>query len=171
MPTRANTIGKLLVWVLALLAPVQPVLALDCSCLCKLTSSGLDQEKCQKPNLHSNEHTNCCHHQSKRTSAATAVENDRGLASTQFAAPRHPGCRPCNCPDDCNCHLRHATRIGILATLVTRVSKDLCGVPLGQVMLSLLLPLHEQRADARPHNFSREISALAVCALLCRFAS
>ena len=171
MPSRASTIGKMLVWVLALLAPLQPVLALDCSCLCKLAYNGCDQKKCQKPEHHSNEHTSCCHHHSNRTSPATAVEDDHGKTSKHFADTRLPGCRPCNCPQDCNCHLRHATRIGILTTPVTRIGKDLCGVPLEQITLGLPLPIHEQLADAYPQNFCRETSALAVCALLCRFAS
>jgi hypothetical protein len=171
MPAWGRAIGKVLVWVLVLLAPVQPILALDCLCLCKLASNDADQEKCQKTELRSNEHASCCHRCSNRASAATAVENGGGIAFTRVAERRLPGCPPCDCPQDCNCHLRHATRIGILPTPVTRVSNDLCGIPLGNVALCLPLPVYEERTDARPHNFFRETSALAVCALLCRFAS
>ncbi len=170
MPTWARTTRKVLVWVLVLLAPVQPVLALDCLCVCNLASNGVAQEKRQKREHNSDEQTSCCHHHKCRISAATAVENKHNTASTHVAAPPLPGCRPCDCPQDCNCHLRHATRLGILASTVTRVSKDLCGVPLGNVALCLPLSVHEERTDASPHNFSRETSALAVCALLCRFA-
>lgn len=166
----ARTIGNALVWVLVLLAPVQPVLALECSCVCKLAGSSLCQETCQEPENHSHEGTGCCHHHKNKTVATTAVEKDHNTASTHVADPPLSGCQPCNCPQDCNCHLRHATRIGILATSVTRVSKDLCGIPLGNVDLCPLLSVHEERTDARPHNFFRETSALAVCALLCRFA-
>ncbi len=166
----ARTIGNVLVWVLVLLAPVQPVLALDCSCICKLAGNRFDQEECQKPECHSHEHTNGCHHHKNRTSTATATENEHNTAPTHVADSPRPPCRTCDCPQDCNCHLRHATRIGILATSVTRVNKDLCGVPLANVDLCPLLSVHEERTDARPHNFFRETSALAVCALLCRFA-
>jgi hypothetical protein len=171
MPMRASAIGKLLVWVLALLAPLQPILALDCSCCCKVASSAIKQGTCQRAEGHCKEHASCDHRHTERPLSETAVENDRGTASSLGADPPLPGCRPCNCPQDCNCHVRHATRIGILTTHVARIGKDACGVPLGQITLGLLLPLYEQRANARPHHFSRETSALAVCALLCRFAS
>ena len=171
MPMRATRAGKALVWVLALLAPAQPVLALDCSCCCKVVSSAVEQGSCKRSACHCQEHLSCGHREAEQTPVATAVHDDHGQPSAIDAERRFSGCHPCNCPQDCGCHLRHATRLGILSAPAARVTRDLWSVPSANVSLCLTLPMHEQQTDAPPRNFCREISALAVCALLCRFAS
>ena len=171
MPMWARSIGKALVWVLVLLAPVQPVLALDCTCCCKIESSVIKQPSCQQAVCNHHEHASCNHRHAEQPPAAPAVQNTDDLTSAQIAERRFSGCRPCNCPQDCGCHLRHATRLGILSVPAARVNKDLCGVPVGHVSLFVSLPIQEQRTDTHPKNFCRETSALAICALLCRFAS
>lgn len=171
MPMRATKAGKALVWVLALLAPAQPVLALDCSCCCKVVSSAGDQHACKRASCPCQEHVSCGHREAEQTPDATATHDDHDQPGNTDAERRFSGYHPCNCPQDCGCHLRHATRLGILSAPAARVTKDLCSVPLAYVSLRFTLPMHEQQTDAPPRNFCREISALAVCALLCRFAS
>ena len=171
MPARVRTIGNVLVWVLVLLAPMQPVLALDCSCCCKIASKATKQRSCQRAECHCQENTSCGHREVEQPPAAATAQNDHDQTAAIAAERRFSGCRPCNCPQDCGCHLRHATRIGILSAPAARITKDLCSVPVGYASLRFTLLIREHLTDASPRNFCREISALAVCALLCRFAS
>jgi hypothetical protein len=53
----------------------------------------------------------------------------------------------------------------------TRVINDSCCAPITDTSPRLLLAIDQQLTTTRPQNFCRETSALALCALLCRFAS
>ena len=167
----AKIISRLFVWVLALLAPLQPILALDCSCVCQGDSEGRDHGICADADCEPAGHTACEHCHTKRTTHATAEDRDTNETHGNVGHQWLPGCRSCDCPQDCKCHLRHATRIGILSAPASRVSKDLSGVPLGQMQLPMPVGVIAQSNASLPQNFSREMPALAVCALLCRFSS
>ena len=167
MPAVARTTVNRLAWVLALLAPLQPILALDCSCgsecsVTKTSNGGRPITKCSKS------HAGCGH---RHAPPAHSSESKNGDAWGNLLCQWLPGCRPCECPQGCDCHLRHLTRLGILSAPATRVQKDLSGVPLGQMQMAMPATAIALLDDSCPRNLAREMPALAVCALLCRFAS
>ena len=170
MPNWARSIGKALVWVLVLLAPVQPVLALDCSCSCKNSGTASKPRSCQGTGCPCDKPAACSHRHAK-PAAATRVQCNHDPSSERLGVRRPAGSCPCDCPQDCGCHLRHATRHGILSSPATRVTNDWGCAPIAAITQCLLIRTDSQPPTTRHTNFFRETSALAICARLCRFAS
>ena len=171
MPIWARSIGKALVWVLVLLAPVQPVLALDCSCRCRIAGTAIKPRSCQQTECPCEKPAACSHRHAEPLAAATYVQGNHDQSSEHNGARQPAGSCPCSCPRDCGCHLRHATRLGILSSPATQVINHLGCAPVGDISPRLLIGIDQQLATTRHKNFFCETSALALCARLCRFAS
>ena len=171
MPMWARSIGKAPVWVLVLLAPVQPVLAIDCSCCCRIADTATKPRSCQRTECPCEKPAACSHRHVEPSAAATGVQGNHEQSSEHEGARRPAGSCPCSCPQDCGCHLRHATRLGILSSPATQVINHSGCASVGAIIPRLLIGIDEQLATKRHQNFFCETSALAICALLCRFSS
>jgi len=169
MRTFARTIRAVLVCVLALLASVQPILTLGCQCTCKLPASSIENDESSASDCGARCGGKCQCHQARST-ASTKADEDAANRATVLG-DWLPDCRPCSCPKDCNCHLRHLTRLGISPASRAQINKDLDGAALPPVARSFPPALDSIAIDGRQLDFPRETSALAVCARLCRFAS
>lgn len=163
MPQVARTIRKLLSWVLVLLAPLQPVLALDCSCSCK-TDAKCAEKACKHEGA-TPAKTGRCGHSHRHV----VKKSERPAKETRLACI--PGCRPCHCPSDCDCHLRHANHLGSTTRAATRPAKDVAKIPLPPVTIQSDTANRGIALCPVWYSATRETSALATCALLCRFAS
>jgi len=170
MRTFARAIRAALVWMLALLASVQPILALDCQCSCKQPVSSPEKIDSSSSACDVGCGGKCLCHKAGSKKASPKLEKDATNRATALG-DWLPNCWPCGCPKDCHCHLRHLTRLGISPASTTQIKKDLAGAslsPIAQPFTLATCPL----ANVGPQlNFPRETSALAVCARLCRFAS
>jgi hypothetical protein len=173
MRFRDKMTAKVLAAVLALLATVQPAFALYCSCDCAATAEACGQDKLDPAESCTHQHNACksghCHGKSKKgccSKCPTRKNNtDEGLARKSL--PIHP----CQCPQGCECHLRHVIRAGIVKSADAPICLDTWSVPLDFVAANPWKPISMNTAIHRIQRPPQERSALAVCALLCHFVS
>jgi len=109
--------GKVLSCLLTLLATVQPTFVSLCLCPCRDCESSLSQESCdcEKHCLHSDEACDDC------PSCTHCQDSQLGEASSKSWCL---GLLPCDCPKECDCHLRHSTPNGSEPTAGPRVTKQ-----------------------------------------------
>lgn len=170
MNSVARLSTKALIWLLAAMVPVQPVLSLDCSCHCQ-PHAECRHDQCQQFDGHAHAHRHC----------HAAHEDDGTLANCEGSCVEEQsssswgldwtGIRPCQCPRDCDCQLRHEVCEGI-----PNASKDrTCANP-------AVAPHDDYAANGAREStvaatvlFSRrtahERTALELCAHLCRFTA
>ncbi len=167
-------IAKLVIWLLAGVIPVQPMLAIDCACPCRPSE---ENSGCSPPRALSefrshqhDSHTGCnCHSQSEqpRSEERLAEEINAGLLHLiNFLV-----LNPCGCPDDCDCNLQHLPKHLVADStkpeLPSSVHFTIVAVP-NVIELS-----NACTAQEFPFGFraATELTALQHCALLCRFTS
>lgn len=156
---------KQLCWGLALLALAQPVLSLDCPCVCDSYRIPAGDEI---PASHGHDgDASCCHH-----GHADSVSNDSCRDSTSLTVLALVQFHDCQCPRDCHCHWRHADGQAVVISPKTsnnawRLKASLSdGLYVIRALLSHELPgklCEQERLPA--------VSAQSACAVLCRFLS
>lgn len=155
---------KPLIWMLATLAAVQPLLATDCRCTCRAHNDSpavveTDRAAHLTPPTCCSKHCRCS--SSKRS-------NSRG--STVAVAYRIRFA-PCDCPTDCECQSRHWTGSDVLrqfSAIKGSIHDSLIS------KLTSTVPVVSESECVSPAGFGRygaavPISALPLCAALCRF--
>ncbi len=173
MRHRDKVTAKVLAGVLALLATVQPAFALYCSCDCVATADNCCQDACEHDKDLAPKCKSCksghCHGKLKKGIASKCPsrkkKSDDGLARKSL--PIHP----CQCPQGCDCHLRHVIRIGIVQHPEALTSLDLSEVSHVEAAGHECETISATASIYLTHHPAHERSALALCALLCRFAS
>lgn len=163
--------AKLVIWLLAGAIPAQPVLSLDCACSCHTC----DVAECcdSTPGVacpsHEERGSHSCgkHHRKSNatnTSGTTATQTQKSV--TVFAL----GFRPCQCPADCDCQLKHEARAAVVES--TKVKIDLTLAKMCFATLALGLPGTDSSSACRGSRCApSERTALETCAHLCRFTS
>lgn len=156
-----------LIWLLASLAPAQPVLSQDCSCHFDDAQAESCREKCG----HHGAHAHGCNDASL-DDCQDDLECKHIFVDEPFHCSRlmSLGIRPCQCPSDCNCQLRHEVRIGIISAAKEPTRADNAAAP---HQVSASDSARASIATAKPfctRNSPQKRTALEICAHLCRFA-
>jgi len=150
---------KLLSCLLALLTGVQPALALDCPCHCNRVAACRPSDECLPGSCGG--HDGCqCHEAHCGVSEVGDCAHDATLLTGII------GFRPCQCPSDCDCHLRHAPQRGTPQTPSPRIAKQ---QPTADITIAVppnVVHAASTRIAARLHRGS---SGASSCAVLCRF--
>jgi hypothetical protein len=157
-----------LVWVTALLLPLQPFLPLTCACrISGLSSAGIagsNPGSCP---------TRCCHGH-VRICGSTAARRQAGSLVCAIArnSPQHQGfplLRHCECPSSCPCHLRHSQQSIDLErrALQDRETPEVNSFPLA-------INASQSRASESDRSIPSQdrlasVTSSEFCAVLCRF--
>lgn len=157
-----------LMWLLAALVAAHPAFSLDCSCQCGDAQAGSCHEECGEHGAHA--HRNC-------DASASCCHVDLDCQHSSVDVPwdcsrlLSLGIRPCHCPDDCNCQLRHEVRIGIVSPAKGANVGKPAAIPQQR---SVADGARKSVAAAKPlctRNPPQKRTALEICAHLCRFTA
>lgn len=166
-------LAKALVWLLAAIVPAQPVLSLDCSCNCPANEQGCchdesdptdDHSHCRKP-------AKCGHEPCSERESPSCHEEDVSALDVAALSPSSPGIRPCNCPDGCDCQVRHDIRPGIVGPSKVQIDCDLTVAALDRPISNGAIEVVVSTSFLSTRHSVLERTALEICAHLCRFAS
>lgn len=157
---------RTIICLLALLTPVQPAVALHCFCCagvagpvkqhrgCHCCADGYAVESKSSESLCSEGACGCQGHHEKQRAPST----------------RASGFAPCRCPQDCSCHLRHGTDVAVLRSSTTATQKGApCLRSPACPNIYESYPISQLAVDFQQNYSRQEVSALALCAALCRF--
>lgn len=166
MRSRAVIGAKLLSCVLALLAAIQPAAALDCACACNCGAERLELKSEQAEEEHCPCGGACCSDDRCQSNCDDGMRNSAESIDWITAL----GLRPCQCPRDCDCHLRHSPPSGLLPVGKLRVAKQHIA---STIAIHSNWPRADQsigaaldRLEYRQHLV---VDAPSSCAVLCRF--
>jgi len=169
-----KTIASAMLWMLAGLMPLQPVLALDCSCQCQ--SVAAVEQAGRSAAIEPAPTAGCCSccTKNKPVESSEAEQKDSSPGRRQWQSKVvQPllGLLPCRCADDCECQLSHEVRPGIVECISPTAEFDaqLC-VAIASFETAAFI---ECAASPDRRYFHGRApsggSALDVCAHLCRF--
>lgn len=146
-----------LVWTVAIMLPVQPLLASQCSC--SHTHEAASGEAAFSASCNHRQHVGCSHrHPEMREQPGNGTRS------------RNVTFLPCDCPPSCPCHLQHAPQVAVAAeereSVCTEVAKQ-----------SLTFLLHQPVKQVAAHCAFKSVeaaqcrskTAIELCAALCRF--
>lgn len=161
----ANRSMRQLCWMLALLAPVQPLLALDCRCTHCSHTGGLQDNHDPRPDHSFIDNDPCCNRCHEDTESISNSAVRRGTTPTKVLS----FC-PCDCPTDCECQVRHSTGLGALRCIAD--TERIAHQPIPVVTW-----VHPNQSFSKSASAGNSegltdlfaISALSLCASLCRF--
>lgn len=167
-----NHFAKLVVWLLAGIVPAQPVLALDCACSCHANPEAAcctsqSEAACD---AHDDDSSHGCHQPHHRGNGT----HDEQVSSSEYDASAKTGfgfgLRPCNCPSGCDCQWRHEARAAAVESTKVKVDRS--------INAFFVAPMPGVTPDAKlspacpaGSHASAKLTALELCALLCRFIS
>ena len=119
---------RCVVWTVAIMLPVQPLVAGQCTC--KHSSSHIDAD------------SQCKHgcddgHRSPRTANHNCKADRDSSSEPKFPIAEYA---PCDCPPSCPCHLRHAPHVAVRVQSIKVVRNDLVALPLASRFESVLRP-------------------------------
>ena len=166
---------KALFWLLAILVPAQPVLALDCPCSCRaIQKSDCDE---QKTDARGCTHcSGCCKTGRESTGKCKTDENRQSveISAARFSGRTSSisiGIHPCQCADDCACKVQHEVRVGVIESKQSPIdfNCDLIGTELVESLLGIDLLLTCPGSPLARQDSDSGYSALEICAHLCRF--
>jgi hypothetical protein len=173
MPARPSYRGKLLSCVLALLAAFQPVAAMDCACACNCRSIS-DDATCAAE--HDHDHCcgkdcgDACGHQHCRENQCSEGAMQEPNGAVDWATTL--GLCPCQCPRECDCHLRHSIVIALARKTDHSVQREHGSMAIAErPTLPVLRPSSVVSGPAANLSALSDTSALSLCAELCRFLS
>lgn len=146
-----------LVWTVAIMLPVQSVLASHCSC--NHTHELAPGEAACSASRNHHQHVGCAH---RRGEMREQPGNGTRSRKVNFL--------PCDCPPSCPCHLQHAPQVAVAAKDRESVCSEVDELPLTFV-------IHQPVEQVAAHCAFKcvEVSqcssetALELCAALCRF--
>lgn len=162
-----------LAWLVMATVVLQPLVALDCACVCHRRTAPHDEAGCDHDDSGRHSHELC--HALKSQGGVIAQRTHCAGRHAQSTASTQGDCTqltfPCDCPSDCSCQSIHETPMTTLARAPMRVDRDLAvaihDVPVSGGCDIRLLPWNGNRRDVA--RATDESSALATCALYCRF--
>ena len=150
---------KLLSCLLALLTCVQPAIALDCPCHCNRMAVCGPTDECLSGSCGG--HDGCQFHEAH---CGVSVNTDWALEVSLLTGII--GFRPCQCPSNCDCHLRHAAPRGTPHMPRPRVANQ---QPAADIAIAVPPNVvHEVRKGMAVQPLSAS-SGASSCAVLCRF--
>jgi hypothetical protein len=163
--------AKLVIWLLAGTIPAQPVLSLDCACHCHTCDvaeccDSTPGSACPSRGERGSHSCDSHHRKSNATNSSGLTASQTHASVTVLAL----GLRPCQCPADCDCHLKHEARAAVVES--TKVKLDLTLATICFATPALALPGTDSSLACRGSRCApSERSALEICAHLCRFTS
>lgn len=166
MRAKPRTRIKLMCWMLALLVPAQPLLALDCPCACASKSQPKQGvEVTQRAT--SGRAAKCCGNCKGRCKERLAVANKQSAPRVRFFGIALRGCQ---CPAGCDCQWQHSSEIGLAAaSQQDDFAVTLTVAPLCQSTFIIETSSIEAVAFSLPQTRHSACSSLSQCALFCRF--
>ena len=153
-------------WMLALLVPVQPAVALDCPCTCS-TSHTSAPDCGELEDEHRHHAGTSCRHSHQHAKPTRPVQKDKNEVLTLASVL---GFDPCQCPRDCDCQWKHSSGDRDVRNLNRLEEIDDLETP-----FTNWLPVLSDRERPSSSEYptmdmgSRDLSALSRCAMLCRF--
>ena len=164
-PLSRNTL-KLLCWGLALLALAQPVLSLDCACVCDAHREDIPaSDEISVGHCHDSGLT-CCHHDHADRSSDDVSKDSESLSLLGLVVFHN-----CRCPSDCDCQWQHrGAQAVVVSSKASNHASPLAASFSGGPYVTAP-PLQELSASSREQEAQLAVSAQAACALLCRFLS
>ena len=152
-----------LCWVLAMLASIQPLLAFDCRCECGFLENRHTETPDFRTGHEAHDHS-CCNHGRVNSECGDERESQ---SLGQYSILRFA---PCDCPADCDCQLRHSNDLGALRNLAE--TERIGPHPIAAVTWEVpdrLLSEHALHGSFEGQSDQYAVSALSLCAALCRF--
>lgn len=154
----ANISLRCLVWTVAIMLPVQPLVAGHCACRHSSVRCAGDAE-CKDECVNDNQ--DVCH--DADCNCEIDCDSSSGLNISIVEFP------PSDCPPTCPCHLRNAPPISVAVQGVKVVRSDVVSLqPVPRSVPSLLSCARRILSCAITADSPSE-SALELCAALCRF--
>jgi hypothetical protein len=156
---------RLLSCVLALLAALQPALAGHCFCPCQQDCTSCCAAECS---CDCEEHCSHCESECHQCTSGEPCEGDR--TTEDFSTSWFRILHPCECPADCDCHLRHSQPLSSAPNAGPRIDKQLSETS------DAWVPDWPKGSDSSTAGLNRPdcgihlaLDAPASCAVLCRF--
>ncbi len=173
-------LAKLVIWLTAGVIPVQPLLALDCACDCCVVTAG--ETTCQHASCDDarcvQNHSECHDHidQPQQLDASNLDAPGKLIARETIAEADATkqfwiDATPCHCPTDCDCFTRHQQRVAAVESTKIELDPPTAIVIADAELLLRLVAADQARSWALVCPTNPGSSALARCALLCRFTS
>lgn len=156
---------KLLTYLLAWLAALQPACSVVCLCPCR--EKGAVATQIEQPCRDCDDH---CHHSHEQCSGGLGSNSTPTEESPLLFAGWCFGLHACNCPSDCDCHLRHSSQSGVVSATKLRVPKQQVS---SWIVVCPDWPRSNQLVGAAPNYLAYRshviLDAPSSCAVLCRF--
>lgn len=115
---------------------IHPAIVSSCTCPCRSALTCADECQAIEAESSCKGHSKCGHRRREHHSV-THKRSSSGPKLQQGFEQQFCGYEPCHCPKDCECHLRHATRLTHLTASAVRVTKELSSIPIQVDVLRL----------------------------------
>lgn len=140
-----------IVWLVAIMLPVQPIAASHCSC-CQGIAIKSTKDREAATHHHCRSAGRCC---SSRAESGTV---------------QHSTSSPCHCPSNCPCHLQHLPKVAVKIQDVKIEPNAQVGL-LSSDVIPHLVREQAQRSVSPVLGSLVSVSALERCAALCRYTT